>query len=113
VTTYTAVTYPVNSRVRTVAMAGKFAYDYPVVMGGKTISGTVFDTSGTPVSGATVLLFRDSDQFYCASTTSDGSGNYSFTRESSDSNTYYVKAYAVSGGSTQIHGTSDKGLAPV
>lgn len=79
----------------------------------KTISGRVYDTNGASVPGATVMLFRQSDNFMCATTISGGLGVYVFQRRSDDTNTYYTVAYSIAGGSTQIHGASDRGMVPV
>lgn len=78
----------------------------------KTVSGTVYDTNGATVSGATVQLFRQGDNFPVARLTSDGAGHYSFTRDAADTNTYFVVAFTVVGGTTQIHGVSDRGNVP-
>lgn len=86
--------------------------DMPVVLGTRQISGHVYNSTGAAVSGATVKLVREFDDFEVASTTTDGSGAYTFTRDSRDVFTYYVIAYSVTGGSTQIHGTSDRDLVP-
>lgn len=77
----------------------------------KTISGTIYDSTGAAVVGATVKLFRNSDDFLCKSTTTDSSGHYSFNRDWFDPYTYYVIAYKTVTG-TQVHGTSDRPLTP-
>lgn len=112
-TTYIAATYPAVGVVRVPVGFVAMTFDYPVrtYHGTKAFAGTVYDTSGSTVSGATVVLFRDYDNLACAVTTSDGSGNYSFTRDDADPNTYFTRAYTISGG-TQVHGTSDRGVAP-
>lgn len=78
----------------------------------KTISGYVYNAKGLTVSGATVKVFRQVDDFCVAILTSDTSGHYQLTRDASDTLTYYVLAYSVVGGTTQIHGTSNRGLVP-
>lgn len=78
----------------------------------KTIAGYVYDVKGLTVSGATVVLYNQAGNFPCKVVTSDTSGHYSFTRDASDTNTYFVLAYSVVGGTTQIHGTSNRGLVP-
>lgn len=78
----------------------------------KTISGIIYNTAGATVSGATVVLFRQVGNSAIATTTTDGSGHYSFTRDAADANAYYVLAYSVVGGTTQIHGASDRGNVP-
>lgn len=75
------------------------------------ISGIVYDHTGAVVSGATVKLFRQRDDLLVGQTTSASDGSYSFNRDSTDPNNYYVVAYATAG-ATQIHGTSDRGLVP-
>ncbi len=76
----------------------------------KTISGVTRDTAGVAVGSKTVKLFRQSDDFFCAQTTSNVStGVFTFTRGSTDPNVYYVLAYDPS---VQLHGVSDRSLAP-
>ena len=63
-----------------------------------SISGTVFNhETGLVVSGATVKLYRDSDDLMVASTLSAVDGTYSFPRDSVDPNTYYVVAEYMDG----------------
>lgn len=72
------------------------------------IAGTVFDRSGAAAVGATVLLFRQSDNLFIASTLSDAAGAYTFTRDTADPNTYYVMAFT----GDEDHGTSNRSLTP-
>lgn len=78
----------------------------------KTISGRVFDRNKNLVSGATVLLLRTSDNQYVAQMTTGSSGTYVFLRDAADPFTYYTVAYSLAGGTTQVHGTSDRGMVP-
>jgi 5-hydroxyisourate hydrolase-like protein (transthyretin family) len=60
-----------------------------------TISGTLNDTSGTPISGATITLKNNSTSTVIATTTTDSNGNYSFSHNESALGTYgYKTAYA-------------------
>lgn len=93
---------------RPATSAGSFVTDYLPFYLTKTVSGYVYDSGGATVSGATVLLFRQIDNFYCNQTTSDGSGYYSFQRDNSDTNDYYIIAFTT----TLIHGISDRGNVP-
>lgn len=85
-------------------------FDNPPYQPTKTVSGQVFDAAAVPVVGATVLLFRQSDNLFIGATTSIAGGFYSFPRDSTDASTYYTLGYSVVGGITQIHGTSNRGL---
>lgn len=78
----------------------------------KSVSGRVLDVNAVAVVGATVLLFRTSDNLYCASTTSGANGVYSFPRRVDDPETYWTVAYTRTGGSIQVHGASNRGLVP-
>lgn len=111
-TTYIGASYLAATATRSVTLVHTGLFDFPVYAGTKSVSGTVYDVSGSAVTGATVVLIRDSDYFPCQVTTSDGSGNYSFTRDATDPNTYSVMAYSVTGGVTKVHGTSDRGVVP-
>jgi len=72
-----------------------------------TITGITRDANGTPLGSSTVWLFRTSDKAFIAATTSDASGNYSFTV--SDTTTqYFVRAYK--DGTPNVFGTTDKNL---
>ena len=57
-----------------------------------TISGVTKDSSGNPLANCVVHLFRTGDDSAVAKTTSDGSGNYSFTLGDNAGN-FYVVAY--------------------
>lgn len=86
--------------------------DIPLSNPTKSISGHVYDTSGTAVVGATVILCRQYDGVGVRTTTSGAAGVYSFPRDTRDTYAYFVVAFSVSGGSTQVHGTSNRGLVP-
>lgn len=73
-----------------------------------TVAGTVYDSDGNASVGATVLLFRQSDNLFIASTLTDSAGEYSFTRDTADPNEYYVVAFS----SDTAHGSSDRSIAP-
>jgi hypothetical protein len=68
------------------------------------ISGTVEDTNGTAISGATVYVVRESDDTVVATTTSDSAGEYQVTGLD-DTETYHVGAQ-YDDGSTKYHGES-------
>lgn len=76
----------------------------------KSISGEVYDKDGVPQLGVPVLLFRQTDNLFVASTTSGVLGAYSFPRDSADTSVYFTIAYTE--GSPQTHGVSDRGLVP-
>jgi hypothetical protein len=84
------------------------APDWLVEFPEREITGVVRDSNGTPVAGATVKLFRMSDDKMVDATTSDGDGAYSFVRDVLDPNTYYTLAYV----DDEVHGVSDRDLAP-
>lgn len=86
--------------------------DRPLANPTKSISGHVYDTAGAAVVGATVVLFRQSDNFPCKVTTSGPGGVYAFPRRSDDAAVYFTIAYSIASGATQVHGTSDRGLVP-
>lgn len=67
------------------------------------IAGVTKDSTGAALGGCTVKLFRTSDDVWIATTTSDGSGNYSFTVPNT-ATTYYVVAYKA--GSPDVTGTT-------
>lgn len=83
--------------------------DWPLDFPTKAITGIVRNAASVPVQGATVKLFRQSDDFHVATTTSAIDGSYSFLRDLSDPNVFYVIAF--SDGVT--HGVSDRDLVPV
>lgn len=76
-----------------------------------SLTGTILTTAGAPIEGATVKLFRQSDDLMVASTTSAADGSYSFTRDSQDPYSYYVLSYEPIA-NPQTHGTSDRDLVP-
>jgi hypothetical protein len=88
--------------------------DYGTTISGatKAISGHVYDTNGAPVVGATVDLYRQVDARKVATTTSAVGGTYSFIRDATDPYLYFTVAYSLAGGSTQVHGTSNRGMVP-
>lgn len=91
--------------------AGGGPTDYSPNDGLKSVAGivrTVSAAGGTPTAGAVVKLVRESDDFTCASTTTNGSGAYTFPRGSTDPNTYRVVVY---NGST-VGGVSQSGISP-
>lgn len=81
----------------------------------KAIAGTVLfhepPNQGNPVSGATVLLIRDSDGLLVATTLTDALGAYSFPRDTNDPYTYHVEVRWTDGGTPQ-QGLSEGGCAP-
>lgn len=86
--------------------------DYPVVTATKAIAGVVRNhETGATVEGVTVRLFRTSDELLCQVTTTAADGSYSFVRDAADPYLYYVTAQHDAGGG-QVHGISDRGVAP-
>lgn len=67
------------------------------------ISGVTKNSNGAALASCTVKLYRTSDDVEVKSTTSDGSGNYSFT-VADTSTQYYVVAYKA--GAPDVAGTS-------
>lgn len=87
--------------------------DKPLTYPTKQISGHVYNTGSDtpqPVEGATVLLVRQSDGITVAQQLSGPGGVYLFVRDGEDFNTYFVAAFSIAGGTTQVHGTSNRGL---
>lgn len=81
----------------------------PGVVTAKYVSGTVYDTTGTPVVTATVKLLTSSGTWSeQASTASDASGFYIFQRAYNDTGQYVTVAYSAS----TVHGISDLGNVP-
>ena len=72
-----------------------------------TITGITRDANGTPLGNCTVWLFRTSDKAFIAETTSDASGNYSFS-VSDNTTQYFVRAFK--DGTPNVFGTTDKNL---
>lgn len=110
-----AVTFPKSTVITNV---GRIAFqpgesDFTVSQFGRSISGHVYDANGVAVQGATVALFRQRDNYMCATTTSLANGIYTFQRDRRDPEIYYTLAYSLSGGVVQIHGVSNRGLVPV
>lgn len=67
--------------------------------------GVTKDSTGAALGSCRVDLFETGSNRYISSTTSDGSGNYSFTVPS-NSQTYFVRAYKAGG--TNLFGTTDE-----
>lgn len=67
------------------------------------ISGQTLDSGGSALASCIVQLFRTGDDSLVAETTSDGSGNYSFTLPY-NSGTFYAVAYKQ--GSPDVMGTT-------
>lgn len=89
--------------------------DYPAAYPERTVAGVVYDALGADragVEGATVLLIRQSDNVTVAQQFSGPGGYYLFYRGRDDPNRYFVVAYSILGGTTQVHGTSDRNLVP-
>jgi len=107
-----------NSIFRAIIL-GRFAYEYPPGASPdwnpdfptKKIDGYVRDSTGAIVVGATVKLFRQSDDKMVQTTTSSAAGYYTFPRDVFDPNTYYILAYLTA--EPQVHGVSDRGSVPV
>lgn len=110
--TYTLVPLALGARTHEPIVQLSGPADKNLIDSAKSISGHVYNTSGVAVVGATVVLFRQADNFACRTTTSGAGGVYSFPRRSDDINIYYTVAYSIASGSTQVHGTSDRGLVP-
>jgi len=66
------------------------------------ISGVTKDSTGAVLPACTVDLFRTADDVFVATTTSDGSGNYSFSL--AGGGTYYLVAYKA--GAPDVAGTT-------
>lgn len=74
-----------------------------------TITGTVKDASGNPVPGATVWLFRTSDEAFIQSATADANGV--FVLPLSDISTqYFIRAHLDSYQGNRVFGTTDRQL---
>lgn len=106
-----AITSPETTRKLTVTNLTSIS-DLPLQNPTKLIIGRTLDTSGNPVIGATVLLFRQSDNFFIGAATTNATGHYAFPRDAADALTYYTVGYTLVGGVTQIHGTSNRNLVP-
>ena len=68
------------------------------------------DSTGTPLGNCTVDLFRVGDNSWVARTTSDGSGNYSFTLPE-NAGLFFTRAYKV--GAPDVFGTTKNSLVAV
>lgn len=85
--------------------------DFPVNTPTRQIAGVVRSSTGALVPGATVKLFRQSDDKRVGQTISaDVTAEYSFIRDEADPYTYYVLSYIDS--TPQTHGVSDRDNAP-
>ena len=71
-----------------------------------TLSGRSLDSLGVPLASCTVDCFHAGDNSWIARTTSDGSGNWSFTLPDNAGN-YWVREYNPTG---PVAGTSDNTL---
>lgn len=86
--------------------------DWPVEVASRVIAGVVRNhETGSVVEGATVRLFRSTDDAICQTATSGPDGSYSFDRDADDPYDYYVTAQYLEG-ATQVHGITDRGLVP-
>jgi hypothetical protein len=74
------------------------------------LAGVTKNSAGATLGGCTVRLFRTSDNLLMASTTSDGSGNYSFN-VGDGTTAYYAVAYLA--GSPDVAGTTVNTLVGV
>lgn len=72
-------------------------YEYPYA-----VAGITKDSTGTPIGGCTVRLFRTADDTEFGETTSDASGNYSIPASQ------YITCYAVAykAGAPDVGGTT-------
>lgn len=104
-------TSQVNASANFVEAAQVLSWDWPIANPGKAISGYIYVPGGTPQVGATVKLIRQADNAVVATTTSDSLGHYSFPRDTQDPNAYYVLSYTAAL-TPQVHGLSDRNLAP-
>ena len=96
----------------TIGAATSATPDWPVTTPTKSVAGIVLHhETGATVTGATVRLYRVSDDLMVQTVTSGAAGAYSFTRDDADPYTYYVAAQYVDAG-VQVHGVSDRGLTP-
>jgi len=75
----------------------------PQFFGSFSISGVTRDSAGSVLANCAVDLFLTAEDTLVASTTSDGSGNFSFT-VSGNSQNYFLRAYKP--GSPDVAGTS-------
>ena len=82
----------------------------PEFTGSFSLVGVSRDSAGAALGGATVDLFRSTDNLFLARTVSDGSGNYSFTL-GGNSDPLFVRAYIA--GSPDVAGTSKNDLHAV
>jgi hypothetical protein len=76
-----------------------------------SIVGRVIDSVGNPIVGATLWLFKTSDESFVATATSNGSGNYAFVGVTSDvSVQYFIRGYSDSYLGARVFGTTDRTL---
>jgi hypothetical protein len=73
------------------------------------LEGYTRDATGTGLA-ATVKIFNQATDAKATEQVSAADGRYSWVRDSTDTNTYYVVAYKT--GTPEIHGMSDRGLVP-
>ena len=79
----------------------------PKFYGRFSISGVTRDSSGSPLGLCDVRLFKSDTDQEVGFTTSDGSGNYTFTLGTNEGN-YWIEAYK--SGSPDLAGTSVRTL---
>lgn len=72
------------------------------------LAGYTRDAAGAALPGATVKVFNQASDTKANEQTSAADGRYSWVRDSTDTNTYYVVAYKAD--APEIHGVSDRGL---
>jgi len=84
--------------------------DYVIVFAFREIRGIVRDAAGLPKAGATVKLFRQSDDFMAQSMVSGVGGVYAFDRDKDDTNTYYTLSFLA--GTPEVQGVSNRSLVP-
>lgn len=77
-----------------------------VTDGVKTLSGVVYDAAGIPAPGATVKLFRQSDDLLISQRTVDEAGAYTFTRGDDDTDQWWIAGFS----DATHHGTTDRDL---
>jgi hypothetical protein len=85
--------------------------DFAVTFPTKKIAGLVKTSTGDPIEGATVKLFRAQDDKMVQETTSAVDGSYEFLRDEFDPYIYFVVAYEEVGTPTQ--GLTIRNLSPV
>ena len=93
-----------------IAPMGTKTFKSPKFYGKFSVSGTTRDSTGNPLPSCQVRLFKsDSDQMV-GITTSDGSGNFTFTIGTNEGY-FWIEAYLPGG--TDVAGTSLRTLAAI